>query len=307
MFSAGGGSYRAAKILAASGPVRLVFVDTLYEDADAYRYLIEGAADILGAQVENVPQAADFPDYRCDDVDIATYAGNPAWRAFLADLRAWAAIQIPGLIWLVEGRDPWEVFRDGRFMGNARVDSCSRGLKRRVMDKWRRENCNRETDSFAVGIGDHEAHRFEGGKGKGGLRAHMAGSGWRYVAPLLGDPDYLPSLLYAPLEQIGPREPRLYGKGYRHNNCGGFCIKAGLAHWQNRFNVDRERFDYDAMMERKLREYVGTSKACFLRDRRGGTTKPLSLDDFGARLEAGNAPAYGYEPGASGCGCMTDT
>lgn len=45
MFSAGGGSFRAALLWRRQYPsdnLRLVFTDTLYEDADAYRFLIEG-------------------------------------------------------------------------------------------------------------------------------------------------------------------------------------------------------------------------------------------------------------------------
>jgi len=46
-----------------------------------------------------------------------------------------------------------------------------------------------------------------------------------------------------------------------------------------------------------------TGKATILRDRRGGKTKPMSLDAFAAR---GLAEKIEYEPGSSGCGCMLD-
>ena len=51
MFSGGEGSYRAAKIdraLHPESPYGLVFTDTLYEDADTYRFLIEAAAGRFG-------------------------------------------------------------------------------------------------------------------------------------------------------------------------------------------------------------------------------------------------------------------
>lgn len=114
MFSAGQGSYRTAKIDRALHPEvdsGLVFTDVLYEDADAYRFLIEGALDVYGRTATWVPAAEDFPDYRVDEsVPIEQYAGNPEWRAFLAQLRDRAAEAVPELVWLVEGRDPWEVF-----------------------------------------------------------------------------------------------------------------------------------------------------------------------------------------------------
>lgn len=36
---------------------------------------------------------------------------------------------------VADGRTPWEVFRDNRFIANSRVDICSRVLKREVCDK----------------------------------------------------------------------------------------------------------------------------------------------------------------------------
>lgn len=315
MFSAGQGSFRTAKIdrlLHPDEPSGLVFTDVLYEDADAYRFLIEAAASVYDRPPPNwLPHAEDFPDYRVDEsVPIEEYAGNPAWRAFLQEIRERTAETIPELIWLVEGRDPWEVFRDERYLGNTRADPCSKYGKREMLDKWRALACDPAVDVFLVGIGDHEKHRFHGGKGRPGIRARMAALGWNYEAPLIAVDDAAhdaPSgtlhLAYSPLDQLGLRPPRLYAKGYMHNNCGGFCVKAGLAHWQNRWRVDPERYAYDAMMERKIRNYLTTGKATILRDRRGGKTKPLSLDAFAERCAG---PTIEYQPGESGCGCMVD-
>ena len=138
--SAGEGSWRAAKIARLMNPdaqLLLLFTDTLYEDADAYRFLLESAADILGRRLDWVPRAEDFPDYRvAPNVAIEVCRGNALWRAFLADLRAKAAIDLPELIWLVEDRDPWEVYRDERMVGNSQFDPCSKILKRQPLLKW---------------------------------------------------------------------------------------------------------------------------------------------------------------------------
>ncbi len=316
MFSAGQGSYRAAMIDRLRNPSAefgLVFTDTLYEDADAYRFLIEAAAQVLGRNLNWTVKVEEFPDYRVSaDVPIEEYHGNSEWRAFLADLRDRACEALPELVWLVEGRDPWEIFRDGRFLGNSLVDPCSRVGKREIADAWRMGNCYRtgemfgHADHFAVGIGEHEAHRFDDNKG-GGLGPRMFADGWLYHAPLMTEvgPGE-ESLFFAPLGHIGPAEPRLYGMGYTHNNCGGFCIKAGQAHWANRFRVSPERFAYDAMMERKMGAFLG-KPVSMLTDRRGGTGKrPLTLDAFAKRLRADPARQYEYQPGESGCGCMTE-
>lgn len=92
MFSAGQGSFRAAMIdrrRHADTEFGLVFTDTLYEDADAYRFLIEGAAQVIGRNLNWAVTAEDFPDYRAPEgTPMEEYRGNPEWRTFLADLRA---------------------------------------------------------------------------------------------------------------------------------------------------------------------------------------------------------------------------
>ncbi|WP_334656698.1 hypothetical protein [Sphingomonas panaciterrae] len=323
MFSAGQGSFRAAMIDRAQHPdaeYGLVFTDTLYEDADAYRFLIEGAAQVLGRRLNWTVRADDAPDYRVSaDTPIEEYRGNPEWRAWLADLRERAMDALPGLIWLVEGRDPWEIFRDRRFLGNSLRDPCSEVAKREVADAWRVGHCHRvgelfePADWFAVGIDESEAHRFFDGNG-GGLGPRMAADGWQYHAPLIdlnarikaGErvPGEILSLAYAPLDQIGPASPRLYGMGYKHNNCGGWCVKAGQAHYANRFRVQPKRYAYDALMEQKMRAYLGADVS-MLTDRRGGTGKrPMTLAEFAERLRADPGASYEYQPGESGCGCM---
>lgn len=315
MFSGGEGSFRAAKIQRHRNPeadLRLVFTDTLYEDADTYRFLIEAAANVFDRRLNWTVSAADFPDYRVsEDVPIEEYSGNAEWRAFLAELRERTTTAIPELHWLVEGRDPWEIFRDSRFLGNSSVDPCSKIAKRNVADAWRVGNCAREGELFgpadliAVGIGDHEAHRFDDGQG-GGIGPRTAADGWVYHAPLQSDPTDCPSLFFAPVEKLGVAPQRLYAKGYKHANCGGFCCKAGQAHYANRFRVDPERFAYDAMMERKLAAYLGGGVS-MLTDRRGGDgKKPMTLDQFAERLRSDPKKKYEYAPGESGCGCFAD-
>lgn len=328
MLSAGQGSFRADMIDRAMHPGAergLVFTDTLYEDADAYRFLIEGAAFLTGRRLNWTVKAEDFPDYRVSgDVPIEEYRGNQEWRAFLAELRARAMDAIPELVWLVEGRDPWEIFRDRSFIGNSAVDPCSEVAKRLCFAKWRSANCRRvgelfgPPDTFIVGIGNHEADRFFGSAKSMGILRRNALDGWHYTAPLIDAerafnapgrdalaklPKGVPTMLFAPLEEFGLATPRLYGLGYQHNNCGGFCCKAGQAHWANRFRVQPERYAYDAMMERKLRAFLGDDVA-MMTDRRGGEKKPMSLDTFAQRLRAEPGREFTYQPGESGCGCM---
>jgi hypothetical protein len=318
MLSAGAGSYRAAKLdrlLHPDAPFRMVFTDTLYEDADAYRFLIEGAADIVGRKLNWIVRAEDFPDYRVsEDVPIEEYCGNPDWRAFLADLRERTASAIPELIWLTEGRDIWEIARDRRFLVNSQRDPCSETVKRKLFGKWRDLSCRKDRDTFLVGIDEAEAHRFDDGEGNG-IRPRMAKAGWNYEAPLIEVdrliqgggrvPDGAMTIAYSPLEAFGPRPGRQYAFGYKHDNCGGACGKGGMAHWQNRFEKQPDRYAYDEMMEAKIGDYLGR-KVSMLTDRRGGKKRPMTLREFAARLRASPSLRYEYEPGSSGCGCMLD-
>lgn len=310
-FSLGGGSWLTARVvqreLVNPGDEHvLLFADTLYEDADAYRFGIEAAANIFDRRVRWVPAAEDFPDYRvAADVPIEEYTGNPAWRAFLAQLRDRAAEEIPELVWLVEGRDPWEVFRSERLLGNSRFDPCSKFIKRKTLDRWFNEQCDPAQTIRYYGIGTGEKHRYDNGEG-GGLRPRMEAMGWRAEAPLIGrvEGDLSP-LLYMSYQHLKP--PRLYGLGYQHNNCGGLCVKAGHRHWRLRHDVQPERFAYDAMMEEKIRVFLGADVS-FLTDRRGGTgKKPFTLAALAERLGAEpQQPIPDPEPGENGCGCVIE-
>ena len=309
LISGGAGSWLAAKLDMRAHPDvehRFSFTDVLYEDADCYRFLVEGLANLLDRQLNwQVPAADEFPDYRVSaETPIEEYAGNPEWRAFLADLRERALLAFPEMSWLVEGRDPWEIFRDNRLLGNSRMDPCSRVGKREIRDRWIKENMDPAQTVITVGIGPDEKHRFDDGEG-GGFQPRLAAAGWTASAPLIGTLEgEIGALPY--VARAGMRPPRLYGLGYSHNNCGGFCCKAGHNHFANRFRVQPERFAYDKMMEQKLREFLGADVA-MLTDRTGGDgKKPMTLAEFERRLLENPQIEFEWLPGDSGCGCAID-
>lgn len=309
MFSAGGGSWAAGRrVVERHGPenVRLLFLDTLYEDADGYRFLIEGAANILGRRLNwPVPRAAEFPDYRVSlDTPIEDYHGNPAWRAALADLRARSEMALPELVWIVEGRDPWEVYRDERLLGNSRFDPCSKILKRQMATRWFAANCAPDSTVVHVGIDWTEKHRFDDGEG-GGLRPRCAADGWTYEAPLCEPPYIWKPGIAREMREQGIAPPRQYAKGYTHNNCGGFCCKAGQGHYANRLRVDPERFTYDEAMEAKLIAFLPGAES-IMTTRAGGEGKlPLTLSDFRARLDGISQGQLDLDEWG-GCGCFVD-
>lgn len=79
-----------------------------------------------------------------------------------------------------DGRTPWDVFHDVKFLGNSRVDPCSRVLKRELLNKWRDENCDPEKSVMYLGIDWSEIHRIETVKKRN--------PGWKYEAPMCERP-----------------------------------------------------------------------------------------------------------------------
>ncbi len=123
--------------------------------------------------------------------------------------------------------------------------------------------------------------------------------------PLIDKPDMLKAL-----EAEGIAVPRLYSMGFPHNNCGGFCIKAGQAHFKLLLEKMPERYLYHEGKEEELRQYLkanpretGTWDVSILRDRSGGETKTLTLRELRRRVEGGkeiDCDDWG------GCGCFMD-
>lgn len=197
---------------------------------------------------------------------------------------------------IAEGRTPWQVFRDVRFIGNNRVDPCSKILKRDLLDRYISEHFDPNDTTIYVGIDWSEEHRFTR------LKPRKAAAGWRYEAPLCEAPYLTKKQMFEALRQAGIKPPRLYEMGFPHNNCGGFCVKAGQGAFALLLEHMPQRYAEHEAEERALRQVLG-GKVSILRDRRGGTTKPMTLADFRRRLESGEK-ADKFDLG--GCGCAID-
>jgi len=179
---------------------------------------------------------------------------------------------------LSDGRDIWQVFRDKRYLGNTRIDPCSRILKRELMDRWYEQNADPATAVIHLGYDWSEEHRLE--------RSRKAMAPWRVEAPL-ADPPYLnPQQMRAEVRSDGIEPPRLYAMGFQHNNCGGACVKAGQASWRLLLEHLPDRYAYHEQQEQDFRDWIGKDVS-ILRDRAGGTTKTMTLREFRERVEAG--------------------
>lgn len=85
------------------------------------------------------------------------------------------------------------------------------------------------------------------------------------------------------LKEIGIRPPRLYDMGFPHNNCGGFCVKAGQSQFRLLLKTMPERYAEHERQEEELRQYLGKDVA-ILRRTIQGKAVPLTLRQL--RLEA---------------------
>lgn len=192
---------------------------------------------------------------------------------------------------LKDGRNPFEVFKDVKFMGNSRIDPCSRILKREIADKY--INTYDPADVVLYfGIDWTEIHRTE--KIKSNRKPYLV------MFPMLEKPYMTKQEMIQVGKDDGMPEQHLYNIGLQHDNCGGFCIKAGQGHYATLLKNDPCRFKKFEAMEADV--YASNPKARpFLKIVRNGVTEYITLAQFRERAEAGWQPDL-FDHG--GCGCF---
>lgn len=191
-------------------------------------------------------------------------------------------------------RSPWDLFFERGMIGNSRFPLCSVVLKREPLDAWRRANSLELTTTLNLGIDWTESHRLE--------QIRRQEPGWRIEAPMCEEPYWDKCRMLAELRAVGIEPPRLYAFGFPHNNCGGFCVKAGHAQFALLLRALPERYKWHEQQEEKLREQVGDFSV--MKDRRGGKTSTLTMKQFRERVEAGESfDRHDW----GGCGCALDS
>jgi hypothetical protein len=199
------------------------------------------------------------------------------------------------LVTVSDGRDIWQVFHDDRFLGNTRLANCSKFLKQKPCREWLEANRDPADTTVYVGIDWTELQR---------LPAIEAGwAPYRVEAPMTEAPYLDRADMLAACERAGIDVPRLYRAGFPHNNCGGFCVRAGQAQMELLMREHPERYAFHEAEEQKLRDHLGKDIA-ILRDRTGGTLTPLTLRGFRKRIE--DQPNLFDPLDFGGCGCFVD-
>ena len=203
-----------------------------------------------------------FADTRIEDPDLYRFI-----------MQAASDIGCP-LVCVADGRTPWEVYRDERFLGNSRVAHCSQVLKQKPCREWVNAHCTADT-KIIFGIDWAESHRLAA------IRHH-----WRpfeVVAPLCDRPCVTKTALIEAITARGIQPPRMYAEGFAHNNCGGFCCRAGHAHFRHLYKVRRDVFLEAERQEQEVIEHIGKN-VTILADRKNGTKVPLTLRAFRERV-----------------------
>jgi hypothetical protein len=197
------------------------------------------------------------------------------------------------LVKIEDGRTPWQVMSDQNVIGNSRIAPCTSVLKRRLLNKWRDANCDPATTTIHFGMGWDEEHRLH--------KVQKLTAPWQCSAPMCERPLMDKAGMFKWLKREGIKAPRLYAMGFPHNNCGGFCVKAGQAHFALLLRVMPERYAWHESQEESLRARVGNHSV--LRDRSGDKSSPVSLKEFRERIQAqGTFDAFDW----GGCGCAVD-
>lgn len=197
---------------------------------------------------------------------------------------------------LADGRDIWQVFRDVRFLGNTRIDPCSRILKRELMRKWVDEHCDPETATIYIGIDWSEAHRAD--------RYARYWAPYTIRTPLTAEPFLTKTQMLEMAASEGLPAQRLYEYGFHHANCGGGCVKAGQAQFELLLRRLPDRYAWWEDNERQIRAELGKD-ITILRDRRilNGVeiVKPITLEAFRLRLQSRPELFDAEEWGACAC------
>lgn len=199
------------------------------------------------------------------------------------------------LVRVADGRTPFEVFRDNRFLGNARLANCSKFLKQIPCRAWLEANADPADSVLYVGIDWTEADR---------LPAIEAGwAPYPVEAPLCKPPYTTKRQILSEMHDAGLTPPAAYADGMPHANClAQGCVRGGQAYWARILETRPEAFAYAEREEQALRVYLDADVS-ILKDRRGGAAGPLTLVAFRERIEAG-AQLDLFDWG--GCGCATE-
>lgn len=171
-------------------------------------------------------------------------------RRFLADCEVWFGRSVTVLRDEKYGADVIQVFRRKRYMNGPMGAPCSRELKRKVLDAWKRPD-----DVMVFGYTVEEQDRLDDFRERNPGRVILA----PLIDAGLGKAD-----CKAMVERARIALPLMYRLGYDNANCIG-CVKGGEAYWRAIGEDFPEVFEANCL----LQDEIGPG-SYFFRDRSTG-------------------------------------
>jgi hypothetical protein len=107
---------------------------------------------------------------------------------------------------VADGRTPFQVFADTRFLGNSRLAPCSVHLKQRPCRRWLAEHADPAHSVLYVGIDPSEIRRAPA--------IERGWAPWQVRFPLCDPPHLSKQDMLAWARTLGVRPPRLYELGF---------------------------------------------------------------------------------------------
>jgi hypothetical protein len=195
------------------------------------------------------------------------------------------------LVTLNSGKTPFDVFKQVKLMGNTRLDPCSERLKRKPLNEWITSNFASSEVNVHLGVDYTEGHRL--------INASARMAPYIYRSTLVEDERIVPKDYSA---QFGIAPPRLYAWKLGHNNCGGFCIKAGLGHYKALYEAAPDRYAEFERKEADVYASIGKTNP-FLRKVQNGTMRYITLHEYREEFLERNAVSADEKQDFGGCGC----
>lgn len=215
-------------------------------------------------------------------------AWQPVERSICHNVTAPYWIDAPEWSW----RGIWDVFFKTGRMGSTLADPCSRLLKRETLRRFVLDHYAPGNTVMHVGITAHEIDRMIA------ITRNWQKIGIRVDADL-ADIE-LDGTSAERAEGILGWTPFVYAWGGSHNNCNGFCVKAGHGNMARLLYYSRDEFLYHERNEARFQALHNTD-ATIMRDQWviGGErhTARLALRDFRQRMETRWASMLpGFDP-----------
>jgi hypothetical protein len=104
----------------------------------------------------------------------------------------------------------------------------------------------------------------------------------------------------ANLAEAGVPQPRLYDMGFAHNNCGGFCVKAGQSQFRHLLKLRPTTYAYHEGQEKELQLFLG-KPVTVLTETVNGQKMNLSMQALRERIESGGEIE---EDDGEACSCL---